>query len=337
MFEPIDKTLQQDFYSQFQASRADLIARLEAAKHSPTPDNDWQELALNTRKLRKHLTDATGFLPSYDLRQCRAQMDLLEQSLEEARSASLPKKKFAFKRKADRPPVPAAPTLPPSPQATPPQPGRDHLSAVSTFHKLSAHSNCRLSLQSLPTLGEGTPTFNLTISDLNRCIVDLCGSAKLASPHHQLSLTALHIRDLKDTILILPNVKGSVLLHNLHTCTVIVACHQFRMHSSTHVRVYLATVSNPVIEDCFAIAFAEYPSSISSLNPLVAEALPSNSNHADIQDFSHIRPTPSPNWTILPPRNDNWDDLLIQKDLSSQEIDNILTAHLPDVTSNEAT
>ncbi len=154
------------------------------------------------------------------------QMDLLEQSLEETRSASLPKKKFAFKRKADRPPVLAVPTLPPSPQATPPQPGRDHLSAVSTFQKLSARSNCRLSWQSLPTFGDDTPTFDLTISDLNRCIVDLCSPAKIASPYHQLSLTALHIRDLKDTILILPNVKGSVLLHNLHTCTVIIACHQ---------------------------------------------------------------------------------------------------------------
>ncbi|KAH9053606.1 tubulin binding cofactor C-domain-containing protein [Lactarius vividus] len=330
MFEPIDKAFQQDFYSQFQASRADLIARLDAATNSPTSDNDWQELALNIRQLRKQLTDATGFLPSYDQRQCQAQMDLLEQMLEETHSASLPKKKFAFKRKGDRAPVLAMPT---SLQATPPQPRQDHMSAVSTFHKLSARSNCRLSLQSLPTFEDDTPTFDLTISDLNRCIVDLCSPAKIATPYHQLSLTALHIRDLKDTILVLPNMKGSVLLHNLHTCTVI-----FRMHSSTNVRVYLSVVSNPVIEDCSAIAFAKYPSFVSSLNPLVvADALPSNSNHADIQDFSHIRPTSSPNWTIFPPRNENWDDLLTQEDLSPQEIDNILTAHLPSATSNEAT
>ena len=154
------------------------------------------------------------------------QMDLLEQSLEETRSASLPKKKFAFKRKADRPPGFAPPTLPPSSQATPSQPGQDHLSEVSTFHKLSAHSNCRLSLRSLPTFGDDTPTFDLTISDLNRCIVDLCSPSTITSPHRQFPLTSLHIRDLKDTILILPNVDGSVLLHNLHTCTVIVACHQ---------------------------------------------------------------------------------------------------------------
>ena len=164
-------------------------------------------------------------------------MDLLEQSLEETRSASLPKKKFVFKRRADRPPVVDVPTLPPSPQATLAQPGRDHLSTVSTFYRLSKHSNCRLSLKSLPTFGDDTPTFDLTISDLNRCIVDLCSPAKISSPHHQPPLTALHIRDLKDTILILPNVKGSVLLYNLHMCTVIVACHQ-------------ASISLSDLEDC---------------------------------------------------------------------------------------
>lgn len=261
MFEPIDKTFQRDFYSQFQASRAgsrafdrltpilclsdirpDLIARLDAAKHSPPPDNDWQELALSIRKLRKYLTDATSFLPSYDQRQCQAvrchkafmtfqsqfftqQMDLLEQSLEEKRSTSLPKKKFAFKRKADRS-QPALPTLPPSPQATSSQLERDRLSEVSTFHKLNAHVNCRLSLQSLPTFGDDTPTFDMTISDLSRCIVDLCSPATIMSPHYLLPLTSLHIHDLKETILILPNLNGSVLLHNLHTCTVIIACHQ---------------------------------------------------------------------------------------------------------------
>ena len=152
-------------------------------------------------------------------------MELLEQTLEETRSASLPKKKFAFKRKADRAPVP---TLSPSPQATPPQPGGDQLSAMSTFHKLSAHSNRRLSLKSLPTFGDDASTFDLTISDLNRCIVDLCSPATISS---QLPLTAVHIRDLRDTILILPNVRGSVLFHNLHTCTVIVACHQASISS----------------------------------------------------------------------------------------------------------
>ena len=57
----------------------------------------------------------------------------------------------------------------------------------------------------------------------------------------------------------------------------------------------------------------------------------------DVQDFSHIRPTPSPNWAISPSNNENWDDLLTHEDPSPQEIDKILTPHLPDATSSEAT
>ena len=153
-------------------------------------------------------------------------MDLLEQTLEETRSASLPKTKFAFKRKTNKPPLSAAPTpLPSSPGGS--ELGKsDDLPGTSDFHKLSSHSHCRLSLLSIPTFGAGPPLSSLTISDLDHCIVDLRATAETMTRQDQPGLTALHIRDLKETVLILPNVKGSVLLHNLHRCTVIVACHQ---------------------------------------------------------------------------------------------------------------
>ena len=226
-------------------SRVDpgLADRLEASKNNTTSDNDWQQLALDIRKLRKSLTDATSFLAAYDQRQCQAvrspniigltwihpliqQMDLLEQTLEEIRSASLPKTKFAFKRKTNKTPLFAAPTPPPSSPGASELGKRDGLSGSSDFHKLSSRSHCRLSLQSIPTFGAGPPLSNLTISDLDRCIVDLRPTAEIMPRQDQLCLTALHIRDLKETILILPNVKGSALLHNLYRCTVIVACHQ---------------------------------------------------------------------------------------------------------------
>jgi len=134
----------------------------------------------------------------------------------------------------------------------------------------------------------------------------------------------------------LPNVKGSVLLHNLHRCTVIVACHQFRMHTSTDVRVYLSAVSNPVIENCSTIAFAEYPSFASLLDSSIDGELPPNGKHAEVQDYSHIRPTPSPNWFLLTPRNEKWDDISLLDDPSPQNLDSILAAHLPEVTSTNA-
>ncbi|KAH9968142.1 tubulin binding cofactor C-domain-containing protein [Russula dissimulans] len=302
-----------------------LVTRLEACRNDPTSHNDWQELALDTRKLRKSLTDATGSLSPYDQRQCQAQMDILEQTLEEIRSVSLPKTKFTFKRKTNNPPHPAAQSSSSSSR-----------SAIESGE--GDGTPATLSLQSIPTLGTGPPTSDLTISDLDHCIVDLCGTAE-AVPR-QICFTALHVHDLKETILILPNVKGSVRLHNLHRCTVIVACHQFRMHNSIDVRVYLAAVSNPVIEKCSAIAFAEYPSFVSQRNPSVNGELPRNGKHADVQDFSHIRLTPSPNWSLLSTGNENWGELTTLGDSSSsspQALDAILARHLPETTSKDAT
>jgi tubulin-specific chaperone C len=159
-------------------------------------------------------------------------MEHLEQTLEGLRSASVPKTKFAFKRKTSKPPLSATSTPSLSSRDAKMHGEREGSLVMSTFHKLSSHSHCQLSLQSIPTFGAGPPSSDLTISDLDHCIVDLCSTVG-SSPHQsQLTLTALHVRELKETILILPNVKGSVLLHNLHRCTVIVACQQASTASS---------------------------------------------------------------------------------------------------------
>lgn len=154
------------------------------------------------------------------------QMDSLEQTLEEIRTASLPKTKFTFKRKTNKPPLSAASTMLPLSSSANEQGRRGGIPGTSDFNNLSSHSHCRLSLQSIPMLGEGPPLSDLIISDLDHCIVDLRATAGPLGSQNQLDLTALHIRDLKDTLLILPNVKGSVILHNLHRCTTIVTCHQ---------------------------------------------------------------------------------------------------------------
>jgi tubulin-specific chaperone C len=164
-------------------------------------------------------------------------MEHLEQTLEQLRSVSVPKTKFAFKRKTSKPPLSATSTPSTSSRDAKVDGERDALPVTSTFHKLSSYSGCRLSFQSIPTFGAGSPSSDLTISDLDHCVVDLCGTTE-AAPHNrnQLSLTSVHVRELRETILILPNVKGSVFLHNLHRCTVIVACQQASV-SSFDVRV----------------------------------------------------------------------------------------------------
>ena len=85
------------------------------------------------------------------------------------------------------------------------------------------------------------------------------------------------------------------------------------MHTSTKIDVYLSIASNPIIEHCSSIRFAIYPTSL--WNKSAEEKVPHDgylfqvfpnylwqgpSVNLNVQDFSHIRPTPSPNWSVLP-------------------------------------
>lgn len=87
---------------------------------------------------------------------------------------------------------------------------------------------------------------------------------------------------------------------------------KFRMHTSHNVDVYLSISSNPIIEHCSDIRFAAYPSILlSSLDQVTVHSLKPNlsslltaflkqaSSHHSVQDFSHIRSTPSPHWSVL--------------------------------------
>ena len=53
------------------------------------------------------------------------------------------------------------------------------------------------------------------------------------------------------------------------------------MHDSVDVRVYLSVVSNPVIENCSAIAFAENPLFATLLDPSINGEQPPNVSTSD--------------------------------------------------------
>lgn len=156
-------------------------------------------------------------------------MKELEQTLDELRAASAPKSKFAFKRKASKPPsaaTPSAPKLESSVDGAPkpplPEPAAGTLSTNLT---LSSHSNKYLDRGFLPPSSHLSSQSDLTISELVGCVVDLLPSTD-AGDTAQLDISALHIQKLADTVLLLPTIKGSVLLHDLTRCVIVVGCHQ---------------------------------------------------------------------------------------------------------------
>ncbi|KAF5350545.1 hypothetical protein D9756_008724 [Leucocoprinus leucothites] len=276
-------TFSQSFTSDFRSNRLELEKRLESLKASPTPDA-IQALSADIAKLAKTLSDATGSLPSYDqkLYETACQLHALETNLNRLRAATTTKPKFAFKRKtaAESPPS----TITPSEStkgaliSTSPQP-----SSSNSF--ISSHTHTYLTITSL--VGS-PPASDLTISDLDHCILNLLST----KDDLQLDISAIHLRKISNSVLLLPIINGSILIHDLSRCVIVLGCHQFRMHSSTKVDVFLSISSNPIIEDGHDVRFAPYPRAL--LTP--EQPQESITTPPAVQDFSHIRNTPSPNW-----------------------------------------
>jgi len=278
-----DSNIAQDFYTRFQATRNDFTTRLSAAASSHVP-----ELSSQLALLRKQFLDARPFLPPYDQRQYEMQLTSWERTLEKLqtnKTSTGTKPKFAFKRK-DKSEKPSANIPEVEAQILP-----ETINKSSTSHlSLASKSGCLLTRISLPDASSTPIDSELIITNLNNCIVDL-----MDSNNDAVTPTAVHIRSVTNCVLLLPIIKGSVLLHGIQRCVVAIAgCHQFRMNTSERVDAYLPTTAKPVIEKCVGINFSEHPAS-----PPVSADEPTNG--FQVEDFSHIRQTPSPHWT---PRND---------------------------------
>lgn len=61
----------------------------------------------------------------------------------------------------------------------------------------------------------------LSLIDLDGCVLNL-----IEAKQHEIS--ALHLRNVKNTILLLPSLEGSIILHDLSNCVIVVRCHQVR-------------------------------------------------------------------------------------------------------------
>jgi len=337
-------TYAQSFCASFQSSSSDIQARLEAAltrsqaqaQTTPSSSISKDEMEMLTRdivELSKSFGDAAGSLPSYDQKRCASQLKVLEKMVQDLHVSTMPKPKFAFQRKVGSKPTQSSSSSASSEQpiqakTTPntiPTTTMPNISSSTNMTLLSS-SNQYLTLDSLPARSSARPS-DLTISNLDNCIVNLLPSPAHgndnSSNKHQLIISALHIRDVTDTVLLLPIIQGSVILHSLKRCIVVVGCHQFRMHRSENIDIYLLIQSNPIIEHSAAVRFAAYPMSLSGTQSV--------SNYSSVQDFSHIRPTQSPNWSIMPDgaRSTDWLGLALRRD---SDIEKLLNELLPSVS-----
>ncbi|KAK0498762.1 tubulin binding cofactor C-domain-containing protein [Armillaria luteobubalina] len=295
-------TFSQQFSSGFSKASTDLQTRISASKEASSTSNDTvAELSAHFTKLTKNLADAVGSLPAYDQKGYENQLKSIEAGLESLRKTSKPVSRFSFKKRqaASRPLPTATVTAEPSSQ----EPSSSQASILS----FSTRNDEILTVDLSDACAR-----DVTLSDLANCVVNLIAPSKL-------TISAVHAQNLRNVVLLLPMIQSSIMLHDLDNCVVVVGCHQFRMHTSRSVDVYLSIPSHPVIENCSGIRFAGYPSALQRGTQVLSE-----SRHASVQDFSHIKATPSPNWTLLPE-----DQLPTFWPLGSTTVGDFLTSVLP--------
>ncbi|KAK0484744.1 TBCC-domain-containing protein [Armillaria novae-zelandiae] len=294
-------TFSQQFSSEFLKASTDLQNRISASKEASSISNETvAELSAHFTKLTKDLADAVGSLPAYDQKGYENQLKSIEAELESLRKTSKPVSRFSFKkRQAAARPLPAA-SVKTEPSSQEPLPSQ---ASILSF---SSQSNEILTVDLSDVC-----TRDVTLSDLANCVINLIAPSKL-------TISAVHAQNLRNVILLLPTIQSSIMLHDLDNCVVVVGCHQFRMHTSRSVDVYLSIPSHPVIENCSGIRFAGYPST------LQREMQVAESRHASVQDFSHIKVTPSPNWSVLPE-----DQLPMTWPLGPTTVCDILASMLP--------
>ena len=158
-------------------------------------------------------------------------MTALEAQLESIRSSATPKPKFSFQRKIHKPSTSISINL------SKPNPVTQQIDSptrpTSIFYTLSSHAHQYLTLASLPPTIPGQPQSDLTISDLDHCIVDLSLSTfqpeSTSETNLPQALKAFHVQNIRSTILILPKISGSILLHDLERCIVVASCHQVNL------------------------------------------------------------------------------------------------------------
>eukprot|EP00041_Stephanoeca_diplocostata_P013882 m.248031 g.248031 ORF g.248031 m.248031 type:complete len:338 (+) comp19501_c0_seq18:188-1201(+) len=279
------------FFVQFKEKSQQILTSLESSKMQDRAAlaHHFDRLAREIRLLDQYLTDSIRFLPTYDVQTSQQQIRRLETILTETQDDILPKKKFAFKSRKQKPngqkQVQAPVDL-----------------AVSTKAEMGSNTSLLDSFKLVVTR-KSDATIKLTapevsgkdveISSLRNCTVEIAGQPN-----------ALHMRDLKSCKVCIGPVSRSLLLHECTGCEFHIACQQLRIHTSTATDFHIHVTSKAIIEDCRDLRFAKYAWTYDGIEEdYRVSGLRRDVNNWDkVDDFNWLNPTEaSPNWSIMPP------------------------------------
>ncbi|TPX48158.1 hypothetical protein SeMB42_g01777 [Synchytrium endobioticum] len=279
-----------DFYRLFQSEKDGIQLQLDELTSLPADQIALKcdQVLARINGLQEKTNAATIYLPSYDQRQLALQTKELMHVLATNRARLVPKPKFSFKSKRATKNTTNVPSAVVSDTSNS-MPHTPHLANVSyqpspNSLSIANHSHAYMK----PSYQQETHQ-DAYIQHLDSCIVDLRSVTNLA---------AVYISDLRNCIVTLPPVNGSVWADQCQSMVLFAACRQFRMHQTSKISVYLHVVSHPIIEHCTAVAFGRYAfNDASCLRD--AQLEPAVNLYTLVDDFDWLKQQQSPNWAVM--------------------------------------
>lgn len=253
-----------------------LVIEKHLTATPPSIDN-----AANTFKLLKlALADAIAYLSAYDRKRYDGQINDIQKHLiaAKAKTAKPPSSKFSFSK-------PAASKRASTPkELSPEQTSTTGVSEVvlqddSTSYSIKDETEARITLHDIKAT---QASFSLSLTNIKDSFIDLSSSV------NDKQVTALYIAGISNSLIIAPQVTGSVFVINVQNSVLLVGCRQYRMHKSKDTTIFLKCSSHPIIEHSSDLSFSSMPTSY---------GMEGNKNLWDqVQDFDWIRDGGSPNW-----------------------------------------
>ncbi|KAK4242942.1 hypothetical protein C8A03DRAFT_39886 [Achaetomium macrosporum] len=274
--------------------------------------------------LSNQVADAADFLPAYDQRTYSDVVKELREQLKETMATFTPKARFQFKKRASD----ASATSAAKPDARKLNPVANIIASIgdddsASLAKPADHKDiagpllkssddqptarpiavkrnddditiadrrrAHIKLPASVVVSRSTPAVG-TLTNLERCVVDMSGATTTGAP-----FASLMLKDLTGSAIAAGHVDGPVHVSGVKDSVVMVAARQVRIHDCKDVVFYLHCVSRPIIEDSKSVRFAEAPKAY------LTEKEKGERNLWDqVDDFNWLKRTPSPNWSLLP-------------------------------------
>ncbi|KAJ1975436.1 hypothetical protein H4R33_006654 [Dimargaris cristalligena] len=335
------------FWTELSSEKESLWAELNAidaalGSSKPASSSSKERSELRTRQARVQLaildlegkvTQALVFLPAYDERLYKQQIQELKAAAKRQKDALAPKARFSFRTKTaptKKAPVPV-PVPAPESDLGPASTGPASLGALIAKPLTELNEPTHTTADPAATLADFADSYHtigaLPSSDATSDQTStLSSSYKVRNGRNSIinclptggQLRSLFLYELRHCLVLVGPVAGSVFLEACHDCVIVVACRQLRIHTSHHLTFYLHAASHPIIEDCDKIVVMDYPPPLKPAASLStgmesnrtaasettrtiwerAALLETANLYDQVNDFKWLRRQASPHWRV---------------------------------------